>query len=91
LLLLARCELLLGSALGAKVGNLARRFGARHQIWRINLAGARPFKISEQRAAGIGCDCSDRIADRTKAEPVEAERRRGFSGTQPALLTHGIV
>jgi len=91
LLLLARCKLLLGASLGAKVGNLARRFGARHQIWRINLAGARPFKSSEQGAEGIGCDCGDRIAGRTKAEPVEAERRRGSCGTEPALRTHGIV
>jgi hypothetical protein len=87
LFLLARCELLLG----AKIGNLARRLGARHQIWRIDLAGAGPLKISKQRAAGIGRNRGDRIANRTKAEPVEAERRRGFSGTQPALRTHGII
>jgi len=91
LLLLAVCKLLLGAALGAKIGNLARRLGARHQIWCIKPASTWPLKIGQQRAAGIGRNRRDRISNRTKAKPVEAERRGGLSGTQPAFSTHGTV
>jgi hypothetical protein len=80
---------LLSTALGAKIEDLTRRCGARHQIWRVEPAATGPFEIRYEGAAGIGCNRSNRVSDWAKAEPVEAERRCGFSRIPSVLCTHG--
>ena len=82
----ARCQLLLGAARGAKIENLARRLRARHQIWRVKPASPWPFKISQQRAAGIGAAIAA-IASPTGPKPNRwrPSAAAAFPGIKPAL------
>ena len=62
--------------LGVKVENRARGF-ARSTANRLSASpAAGPIEIGEQRAARIGGNGGDLIADRPETEPMQSERRR---------------
>ena len=75
LILRALGQYLLGAALGLKVRYRARRFGARQQI-DFELTDGRPIELGLQRATRIGGDGVDLIAQWSKAESMQSERRR---------------
>ena len=92
LLLQPQSQLLLRPPLGAKIEDFARGFGAGPQTRRrIEPPGTWPLEVGQKRAARISRNRGYRVADRPKAEPVQAQGCRVFPGIWYALRAHEIV
>jgi hypothetical protein len=86
----ALSKFLFGLLRSAKIEQFARRFPARGKV-DVEAPGIRPIEIGKDRAARICDNPVDRIARRTESEPVQGERRSGFSRSCIAACGHQIL
>src|SRR5262249_32645096 len=66
-------EAILGGALGIELEDGARGLGPAHECRIVDLAGAWPLEVGEQRAARVRRDGGERAGTRTDAETMQRQ------------------
>ena len=77
-------------ALLAKIECRASGFGTGEEIGIAQAPGARPRKIGDESAAGIGGDCGQRSLARTEAETMQGKSGLQFC-VRTGICRHGVT